>query len=91
VFLMMEIVGDTYVRLCVCVCLCAGLILGTDGEKMSKSRGNVVNPDTVIGEHGADILRLYEMFMGPLESVKPWNTQQVRLRVRVCVCVCVVV
>jgi leucyl-tRNA synthetase len=40
---------------------------------MSKSRGNVVNPDDVVGEFGADALRLYEMFMGPLEAVKPWN------------------
>ena len=44
---------------------------------MSKSRGNVVNPDEVIAEHGADALRLYEMFMGPLEAVKPWQTAQV--------------
>ena len=44
---------------------------------MSKSRGNVVNPDTVIGEYGADALRCYEMFMGPLEQVKPWNTRSV--------------
>ncbi len=50
-----------------------GLILGEDGEKMSKSRGNVVNPDDVIREHGADAFRLYEMFMGPLEAVKPWS------------------
>ena len=50
-----------------------GLILGEDGQKMSKSRGNVVNPDEVIGEFGADALRLYEMFMGPLEQVKPWS------------------
>ncbi|MDP3851781.1 MAG: leucine--tRNA ligase [Luteolibacter sp.] len=49
-----------------------GLILGEDGQKMSKSRGNVVNPDDVITEYGADALRLYEMFMGPLEQVKPW-------------------
>ena len=53
------------------------MILGADGEKMSKSRGNVVNPDEVIAEHGADALRLYEMFMGPLEAVKPWQTAQV--------------
>lgn len=46
-------------------------------DKMSKSRGNVVNPDTVIGEYGADALRCYEMFMGPLEQVKPWNTRSV--------------
>lgn len=50
-----------------------GLILASDGEKMSKSRGNVVNPDSVVKEFGADALRLYEMFMGPLEKVKPWN------------------
>ncbi len=51
-----------------------GLILGEDGEKMSKSRGNVINPDGVVQDYGADSLRMYEMFMGPLESVKPWNT-----------------
>jgi len=64
-----------------------GMILGTDGEKMSKSRGNVINPDDVVREHGADALRLYEMFMGPLEAVKPWQTNQlagvVRFRDRV--------
>jgi leucyl-tRNA synthetase len=54
-----------------------GMILGEDGEKMSKSRGNVINPDDVIREHGADALRLYEMFMGPLEQTKPWNTHGV--------------
>jgi leucyl-tRNA synthetase len=54
-----------------------GMILGSDGEKMSKSRGNVVNPDEIVGEQGADALRLYEMFMGPLEAVKPWQTSQV--------------
>ncbi len=54
-----------------------GMILGEDGEKMSKSRGNVVNPDDVVREHGADVLRLYEMFMGPLEAVKPWQTSQI--------------
>ncbi|MCE9520691.1 MAG: class I tRNA ligase family protein, partial [Verrucomicrobia bacterium] len=54
-----------------------GLILGEDGQKMSKSRGNVVNPDDVIIEYGADSLRLYEMFMGPLEQVKPWQMQGV--------------
>lgn len=52
-----------------------GLILGEDGQKMSKSRGNVINPDTVIAEAGADSLRLFEMFMGPLEMVKPWSTK----------------
>ncbi len=50
-----------------------GLILGEDGQKMSKSRGNVVNPDEIIAEYGADALRLYEMFMGPLEQTKPWS------------------
>ncbi len=52
-----------------------GMILGENGEKMSKSRGNVVNPDDIIETHGADTLRVYEMFMGPLESALPWNTQ----------------
>ena len=50
-----------------------GMILGANNEKMSKSRGNVVNPDEVVKEYGADALRLYEMFMGPLEAVKPWS------------------
>ena len=50
-----------------------GMILGPDGEKMSKSRGNVVNPDTLIASHGTDSLRLYLMFLGPLEAMKPWN------------------
>ena len=54
-----------------------GLILGEDGQKMSKSRGNVINPDVVVAEYGADAFRLYEMFMGPLEMVKPWSTQGV--------------
>jgi leucyl-tRNA synthetase len=54
-----------------------GLILGEDGQKMSKSRGNVVNPDDVVKEYGADSLRLYEMFMGPLEQVKPWQMKGV--------------
>jgi leucyl-tRNA synthetase len=54
-----------------------GLILGEDGAKMSKSRGNVVNPDDVVSEYGADALRLYEMFMGPLEQVKPWQMKGV--------------
>jgi leucyl-tRNA synthetase len=51
-----------------------GMILGENGEKMSKSRGNVVNPDHVVKEYGADSLRLYEMFMGPLTQTKPWQT-----------------
>ncbi|MHC4293587.1 MAG: leucine--tRNA ligase, partial [Planctomycetota bacterium] len=50
-----------------------GMILGEDGQKMSKSRGNVVNPDQVITDYGADSMRLYEMFMGPLEAMKPWS------------------
>lgn len=54
-----------------------GMILGEDGEKMSKSRGNVINPDDVLREHGADTFRLYEMFMGPLEQVKPWSTRDI--------------
>jgi leucyl-tRNA synthetase len=54
-----------------------GLILGEDGQKMSKSRGNVVNPDDILIEYGADAFRLYEMFMGPLEMSKPWNTKGV--------------
>ncbi|MBN9688851.1 MAG: leucine--tRNA ligase [Verrucomicrobia bacterium] len=54
-----------------------GLILGEDNQKMSKSRGNVVNPDDILKEFGADAFRLYEMFMGPLQDVKPWNTQGV--------------
>jgi len=54
-----------------------GLILGEDGQKMSKSRGNVVNPDDILQEYGADAFRLYEMFLGPLEMVKPWNTKGV--------------
>ena len=54
-----------------------GMILGEDGQKMSKSRGNVVNPDDVLTEFGSDAFRLYEMFMGPLEMVKPWSTKGV--------------
>ena len=50
-----------------------GMILGEDNQKMSKSRGNVINPDDVVKQYGADSLRLYEMFMGPLEQVKPWS------------------
>jgi leucyl-tRNA synthetase len=54
-----------------------GTILGEDGQKMSKSRGNVINPNSVIDEHGADTMRLYEMFMGPLEESKPWNSDSI--------------
>ena len=50
-----------------------GMILGSNGEKMSKSKGNVVNPDDMVNEFGADSLRLYEMFMGPIEAAKPWD------------------
>lgn len=59
-----------------------GMILGEDGEKMSKSRGNVVNPDDIVKAHGADCLRLYEMFMGPLDAVKPWQSGQIQGVVR---------
>ncbi len=55
-----------------------GMILGEDGQKMSKSRGNVVNPDQVVTDYGADSMRLYEMFMGPLEAMKPWSMQGVQ-------------
>ena len=54
-----------------------GMILGENGEKMSKARGNVVNPDDVVKEYGADSLRLFEMFLGPLEAVKPWTTKNI--------------
>ncbi|MCU0452067.1 MAG: leucine--tRNA ligase [Bacteroidetes bacterium] len=54
-----------------------GIILGEDSRKMSKSRGNVVNPDDVVREYGADALRMFEMFMGPLEEMKPWSTKGV--------------
>lgn len=50
-----------------------GMILGTNGEKMSKSKGNVINPDDMVKEYGADALRLYEMFMGPIDAAKPWD------------------
>jgi leucyl-tRNA synthetase len=54
-----------------------GMILGSDNQKMSKSRGNVINPDTISKEFGSDTLRVYEMFMGPLEAMKPWSEQGV--------------
>ncbi len=50
-----------------------GMILGSNGEKMSKSKGNVINPDDMVREYGADSLRLYEMFMGPIDAAKPWD------------------
>ncbi len=52
-----------------------GMILGENGVKMSKSLGNVINPDDVVRKYGADVLRMYEMFLGPLEKAKPWNTK----------------
>ena len=54
-----------------------GMILGEGGVKMSKSLGNVINPDVVVGEYGADSMRMYEMFLGPLEVSKPWSTQAI--------------
>jgi len=54
-----------------------GIILGEDNQKMSKSRGNIVNPDDVIDQHGADAFRCYEMFMGPLQQMKPWSMRGV--------------
>jgi leucyl-tRNA synthetase len=54
-----------------------GMVLGEDNEKMSKSRGNVVNPDEVVEEHGADTLRVYEMFIGPFDQATPWSTKGV--------------
>ena len=51
------------------------MIGGEDGQKMSKSRGNVVNPDEICREYGADTLRMYEMFLGPIEQSKPWDTR----------------
>ncbi len=55
-----------------------GMILGENGEKMSKSRGNVVNPDDIVRDYGADTLRLYEMFIGDFEKSAPWNTSSIR-------------
>ncbi len=54
-----------------------GIILGEDGEKMSKSRGNVINPDIIIDKYGSDTLRMYEMFMGPFKDMKPWSSKSV--------------
>ncbi|HFC11168.1 MAG TPA: leucine--tRNA ligase, partial [Candidatus Kaiserbacteria bacterium] len=55
-----------------------GMILAEDGRKMSKSLGNVINPDDVVREYGADTLRLYEMFMGPIDVQKPWSTKNIK-------------
>src|SRR5690606_21773307 len=52
-----------------------GMVLGEDGMKMSKSKGNVINPDDIVKDYGADSMRLFEMFMGPLESTKPWSME----------------
>ena len=54
------------------------MILGENGEKMSKSRGNVVNPDDIIRDYGADTMRLYEMFIGDFEQAAPWNPQSIK-------------
>ncbi|MDE7265308.1 MAG: class I tRNA ligase family protein, partial [Clostridia bacterium] len=54
-----------------------GMILGEDGNKMSKSMGNVINPNDIVDEYGADVLRMYEMFMGPVADTKPWNTSNI--------------
>ena len=54
------------------------MILGENGEKMSKSRGNVVNPDDIIHEYGADTMRLYEMFIGDFEKAAPWSTASIK-------------
>ena len=59
-----------------------GMLLGEDGQKMSKSRGNVVNPDDFIAQYGADVLRVYLMFLGPVEAEKPWNSAGVEGSVR---------
>lgn len=55
-----------------------GMILGENGEKMSKSRGNVVNPDDIVNEYGADTMRLYEMFIGDFEKAAPWNSASIK-------------
>lgn len=55
-----------------------GMILGENGEKMSKSRGNVVNPDDIVNEYGADTMRLYEMFIGDFEKAAPWNPKSIK-------------
>ena len=55
-----------------------GMILGTNGEKMSKSKGNVINPDDIVDEFGADTLRIYEMFMGPFDQTAAWSMESIR-------------
>ncbi len=55
-----------------------GMILGENGEKMSKSRGNVVNPDEIVDQYGADTMRLYEMFIGDFEKAAPWNSDSIK-------------
>ena len=54
------------------------MILGQNGEKMSKSRGNVVNPDEIVDQYGADTMRLYEMFIGDFEKAAPWNSDSIK-------------
>jgi len=54
------------------------MILGTNGEKMSKSKGNVINPDDIVNEFGADTFRVYEMFMGPFDQVAAWSMESIR-------------
>ena len=55
-----------------------GMVLGSDNQKMSKSKGNVINPDDIINEYGADTLRMYEMFMGDYQMDAPWNTDSLK-------------
>lgn len=55
-----------------------GMILGTNGEKMSKSKGNVINPDDIVNEFGADTFRVYEMFMGPFDQTAAWSMDSIR-------------
>ena len=55
-----------------------GMILGSNGEKMSKSKGNVINPDEIVDEYGADAFRVYEMFMGPFDQTAPWSMESIR-------------
>jgi leucyl-tRNA synthetase len=54
-----------------------GMVLATDGRKMSKRWGNVINPDDIVNNYGADTLRIYEMFMGPFEQSLPWSTESI--------------
>ena len=58
------------------------MILGTNHEKMSKSKGNVINPDEIVNAYGADTFTYFEMFMGPLDASKPWSTEGFLVRLR---------